>query len=241
MNMTIDSEFPSSVITISIVAIGLVVYWFTAYSEKAAAFFTKRYGEDKAVQYTIVYRRFMGLLFYVIVPSIVMFSILPQGLGHYGVVWDITAFDLKWMLGLTGIVLALQYWAARKPKNYDIYPNIRKNLWDRKLIFINTISWVMYLFSYEYLIRGLLLFGTVDELGVVLAVVINTVVYSLAHVPKGAREAYGAIPFGILMCYISLHSGNIWVAVWVHIVLALSNDYFAVLANPLMKFGKKKS
>jgi hypothetical protein len=48
----------------------------------------------------------MGLLFYVIVPSIVMFSILPQGLGHYGVVWDITAFDLKWMLGLTGIVLA---------------------------------------------------------------------------------------------------------------------------------------
>jgi membrane protease YdiL (CAAX protease family) len=40
---------------------------------------------------------------------------------------------------------------------------------------------------------------------------------------------------GIILCYITLLTGNIWSAVIVHSLMALCNEWFSLRAHPEMK------
>jgi len=61
----------------------------------------------------------------------------------------------------------------------------------------------------------------------------------LIHVPKGLRESVGAIPLGILLCYISLSTGSILAAILVHVIMALTNEWASLKRNPEIKLYKK--
>ena len=48
------------------------------------------------------------------------------------------------------------------------------------------------------------------------------------HVPKGAKEGIGAIPLGLLLCMITFRTETIWVAMIVHFVLSLANEWYSL-------------
>ena len=104
------------------------------------------------------------------------------------------------------------------------------------MVLKNTLGWSAYLLGYEFLFRGILLFPLVDALGVWPAIAINTAMYSATHIPKGMDEAIGAAPLGIVLCLITLMTGTLWVAIIVHILMALANSFSSVYHNPNMKF-----
>ena len=64
------------------------------------------------------------------------------------------------------------------------------------------------------------------------AIALNCSLYAFAHFYKGPGETFGAIPLGIMFCYLTLLTGNIWTAVVIHSVMALSNEWFSIRANP---------
>ena len=66
------------------------------------------------------------------------------------------------------------------------------------------------------------------------AIALNCILYALAHFYKGPGEILGAIPVGILLCYLTLHTGNIWSAVIIHSTMALSNEWFSIRSHPNM-------
>ena len=107
-------------------------------------------------------------------------------------------------------------------------------------ILLNTVGWGLYLLAYEYLFRGILFFGVLPWLGLYATIALNTTIYALAHLPKGAKETIGAIPLGIVVCLITFETGNIWVAFLVHMILALSNDYIALYHHPDMHYTRQK-
>jgi membrane protease YdiL (CAAX protease family) len=119
-----------------------------------------------------------------------------------------------------------------------MYPQIRKNEWNLKLILISAFSWILYLIAYEFLFRGYLLFVFLKYLNVWAAISLNVAIYALVHVPKGHKEAIGAIPLGLVLGIITLKTGSIWFAFGLHVVLALSNEWLSLRAHPDMKFVK---
>jgi len=78
------------------------------------------------------------------------------------------------------------------------------------------------------------LFTLYSALGLWPAILITTCLYALVHIPKGLKEAIGALPFGIVLGLLAIEAGSIWPVVFIHAVLALSNDHFALRANPDM-------
>jgi membrane protease YdiL (CAAX protease family) len=102
-------------------------------------------------------------------------------------------------------------------------------------------GWILYLTGYEFLFRGLLLFSCLEAFGMWPAVVINLALYAALHLPKGLKEATAAIPFGALLCYLTLESGSIIPAIIIHSVQAVSCEFFCILRNPDMKFNLIKS
>jgi membrane protease YdiL (CAAX protease family) len=68
--------------------------------------------------------------------------------------------------------------------------------------------------------------------GPVTAIVINVILYSAAHLPKGRSETLAAIPFGAVLCILTLHSGTIWITFFAHLVNALTMTFTVVKFNP---------
>lgn len=99
----------------------------------------------------------------------------------------------------------------------------------------NAFTWIAYLFGYELMFRGLLLFTTVEFMGAWPAIILNTALYALVHIPKNLEETIGAVPLGLLLCLITLSTGTFWVAFGVHVCLALSNFFFSLRNHPEMQ------
>jgi membrane protease YdiL (CAAX protease family) len=100
-----------------------------------------------------------------------------------------------------------------------------------KLLIISSLGWIVYLLAYEFLFRGFLLFTCIQSFGIWPAIIINILIYSFAHIPQGLKETAGAIPFGLILCYITILSGTIWPAFILHAVLAISNEWFSIYNN----------
>lgn len=89
----------------------------------------------------------------------------------------------------------------------------------------STVLWGLYLFAYELLLRGFLLFSSLELFGAFFAILINCLIYSIIHIPKGRSEAIGAIPFGIILCLVTLYTESFWGAYILHLTLAVPMDW----------------
>lgn len=218
------------------------MYWFTAQSKKVKNYFYEKYDFDEASYKHIVFTKVFGFISMGIFPLIICFlfmtnfSLEAYGLSYIG---KTTLFSLSWIIGLSILIIPLAYRSARKPKNLVNYPQIRSKVWTSKMVLLNLLGWSLYLFGYEILFRGILLFPLIEPFGVWGAIGVNTALYATSHIPKGFDETIGAIPLGIIFCLLTLASGTIWIAFFVHVTMAFTNTLTALKFNPKMNYIKK--
>jgi len=112
---------------------------------------------------------------------------------------------------------------ARKDGDFGRYPEIGMKTWTAGTIVANVGFWSLYLFAYELLFRGILLFLLAAELGVWPAIGINIALYSAVHIPKGAQEAVGALFLGFVFCLLALTTASVLVPFLAHVAMAIAN------------------
>lgn len=213
-------------------AIGYSSYFFISRSLSIQKRLRHQFeGKDESLIWT-VFQRSVGVVCLGLFPGILVLSLSFWRFSDLGMGLILSRSVLFWSIGLGICVLVISYLFSKNPKNFQIYPQVRDNLWTIKTVGINTGSWLAYLVAYEFLFRGLLLFTLSSALGEWPAIVITTCLYVLVHIPKGLKEALGAIPFGLALGWITIEAGSFWPAFFIHAMLALSSDYFAILANP---------
>lgn len=236
-----QKEFTNTVLPVSVSAITFIIYWFTTKSEKTKSYFYKKFDFDNASAYHITFLRILGFLTMGFLSGILCLIFIPDySLSDYGLTYkpDTALFTALWSLGLMILIIPLAFLSARKPANLINYPQIRASLWTRKITVMNIAGWILYLFGYEFMFRGILLFPLAGELGVWPAIAVNTAFYSISHVPKGLSETAGAIILGLILCVLTLASGTIWIAFFIHVALALTNSFTALKYHPDMHFSK---
>jgi membrane protease YdiL (CAAX protease family) len=214
-------------------------YWFISKSEKIKAWFINNNDSDQASVNQITFNRITGFVSMGVFPLLVCLIFLPEyTISGYGltVIPETTSFSLFWIVVLSALVIPTAYISAKKPANLVNYPQIRAKTWTKKTVLINAIGWALYLLGYELLFRGVLLFPLADSLGVWPAIAINIALYSATHIPKGLAETIGAAPLGLVLCVLTLSSGTLWIAFFVHLAMALSNSFTALKFHPDMTY-----
>ena len=230
-----------SVLPISLGLICFVVYWFTSHSSRIKNYYYTKYKFDKAAYKHIFFTKISGFFILGVIPGGICVLFLPSvSLADYGLtlIPTTTLFSFVSFLALLVIVFPIIYISAKNPKNFSNYPQIRSKIWNKKILSIDAIGWVLYLLGYEFLFRGILLFSLVGAIGVWPAISINIALYSATHIPKGLDETIAAIPIGIVFCVLTLLSGTIWIAFFVHVAIALINSFTALKYNPATNFIK---
>lgn len=224
-----------SILAISLTTVGFICFYFIIHSEKLRQKFVSRYGEDSSLSYWFYFRRSIGMFLFGIVLLLVNVVWLPYQLSDYGVASQNWVTTLIWTFGLSAIIIPMNAFASRNPKNLIQYPEIRTQIWTKNILFWSAITWIGYLLAYEFMFRGVLLFACERAMGVELAITINVAIYAFFHIHKGLREAIGAIPLGIVLCLLTLKTGTIWIAFFVHVVLSLSNEWFSLKYHPKIR------
>lgn len=179
----------------------------------------------------VLFQRFLGILIFGIVPLLAILFWGTKKMADFGVISPVPE-TYFWTIVLSIVIISINYINARTPENLESYPQIREKIWSLRLIILSATSWMAYLLSYEFLFRGFLLFSAMSLLGLWPAIILNTAIYSLVHLPKGFKETIGAIPLGIILCYLTARTGSIWIAVATHIVMAVSNEWLSLHAHP---------
>jgi membrane protease YdiL (CAAX protease family) len=232
------------VIPVVLTIVCFIIYWFTAQSEKIKLRFYKHADFDKASANHILFTKLFGFLIMGIVPVFTCVLFIPQyPFSFYALTFrsDTSLFSLLWIAIISAVLIPVTIMSARKPKNLMNYPQIRAKVWSVRTVIINIIGWSLYLLGYELLFRGVLLMPLADQLGVWPAIAINTAFYSATHIPKGLEETIGAIPLGLVLCLLTIASGTIWIAFFVHLVMALTNSFAALKFHPDIHYFKNKT
>lgn len=229
------SDFLEPVLAIALVTVGFSIYHFYSLSDKVKQGFIKKFGETRGNTRAIWAHRYVGAMTIGVIPAIIMILWLGKSPADYGVAFKNHDISLYWIFGLALIIIPMNFFNSKKEKNLAFYPNVREKEWTKVMVAKNAFTWCAYLFGYEIMFRGLLLFATVPLLGEWPAIILNAALYALVHVPKNLEETIGAVPLGIILCLVTLTTGTIWVAFFVHITLALSNFFFSLRHHPEMK------
>ena len=204
--------------------LGYVIYLAITSSEKIGT----RLSPDKNYNVRhILFQRFTGVLIFGLLPCIGILSFS----GFDFISFKVNKETLLWILLLSLVILPVNFFNSKTPDNLSQYPQIRKTSWSAGLIGVSALSWIAYLFAYELLFRGFLLFSSLELLGYWPAIILNTGIYSIVHYPKGKKEAFGAVPFGLILCVLTIHTGSFMIAFLAHVLLALSNEWFSLYAG----------
>ncbi len=231
-----DTEINLSII---LVTVGFLVWFFVSKSEKLYERLISRMGEQKAMIWRIYIQRYLGVLMFGVIPAIVLFTFTDATWADYGVAAIFPMETFWWILGLSPLLAYLTSISTKKPISLARYPEIRIKEWDRPLLYKSLLGWALYLIAYEWMFRGFFLYACARAFGIWPAILINACVYALVHVPKGQTEAVGAIPLGILLCIITFRTETIIVAVVVHIVMSWANELYSLKYHPEIGLKRK--
>ena len=226
------------VLALSWCTIAFTSYYFLSHShtlaERAGAMFKGFESQGKQ----IMMQRMLGVLFLGIFSSLIILLLPGASLKDFGLQFSFLIRPPWWTYLLLPLIVGLSFLTAGRPWNLAMYPQIRSKHWTSRLLFISALGWLVFLIGYEFLFRGFLLHASLNLMQPVPAIAVNVAVYAFAHMYKGPGETFGAIPLGILFCYLTIITGNIWSAVILHSVMALSNEWFSIRAHPEMRVSK---
>jgi membrane protease YdiL (CAAX protease family) len=236
----LDWEQKIFIFSITATILGYYTYYYLSHSDLSKLWFVKRFSGDNFWMRWILFQKAAGFVFMGLTPMILYVFFFNGSTADFGLSPKHFIDNWHWLAGLAVMLLLVNSYTAGKSKIQEQYPQMRLQHWTGKRFLLSSLGWVLYLLAYEYLFRGLLLFSSYEAFGVWPAIAINVAIYSALHMPKGAGETIGAIPFGILSCLITLETGTILIPVVAHVILAVSMEFFTIKFNPDMHFLKTK-
>jgi membrane protease YdiL (CAAX protease family) len=151
--------------------------------------------------------------------SFLLFNSMPIS-GNYG---------LPWFILLIAIFI-ISYSSALKQKKSFV--NSRNSLLPDVMIITYWPIRLTFLFFYELFFRGYLLFTLIQYKGLVIAIIINTILYVIIHLFDSKNEIIGSIPFGIILCLITYYSQSIWPSFIMHAILAGAFESIIMFYEP---------
>lgn len=236
--MTLFNEPDTSAALYSLLLLcaGFAFSYFPLRSPKVSGWFFTRYNPEKASVYLFLFGKILGFLTFGLLPAFLFYSQYTFTYQHITGIYVFTGQEWWIFLVLVSGIILMSYFAAGKEDVYRRVLQMSVTEWDYKRLATAIFGWSVYLLGYEFIFRQLFLFTWTDAFGPATAIAANGILYAVFHIPNGRKETLGTIPFGVVLCLVSLHTGS-FVAAWLlHLTLSLSATFFSIYHHPEMSF-----
>jgi len=172
---------------------------------------------------------FLGdFITYFVFPVLIIKLLLGERINNFGVRlgdWKtglkISALFLAVMLPIIWIVSASSSFAAKYPHLLSL-----REVWSK--FFIYEVAMLIYMFAWEFIWRGFLLFGLEEKFGYY-AVFLQMIPFVILHNGKPMPETFGAILGGIALGLLAFRTRSFIYGVLVHLGIMFSLDFICSL------------
>lgn len=171
-----------------------------------------------------------------ILSSLIIKFILKENLKDYGLIWG----DYKAGLKLSAIFLLVMFpliWFISSQESFvQNYPHLNTARESWNIFFIYEFCMLIYMFAWEFIWRGFMLFGLREKFGYY-AVLIQMIPFVILHNGKPELETFGAILGGIALGILALKTKSIYYCVAVHIGVMFIIDTISILRYKTGDYG----
>ena len=178
----------------------------------------------------------VSVLFYFVVPAVVLKLILKEKLSDYGLNFSIEKGFWNLLFKCLVIMLPLVYLMSLTPGFAAKYPFLRIHdgspYLGSTLVVWETIYFLQF-FGLEFFFRGFLLHSLKPSIGIY-SIFAMMVPYCMIHWGKPMPETFAAIFAGIFLGWLSYRNGNIWMGLALHCTVAFSMDTMALFNKGLL-------
>ena len=231
MKETIQTLHRDEILTLIIFTFTYLAYYFSYEYKWVGKLAAKHRDTGNRKEFAIHIPRFIGFMLLGVIPLIIATIFYSKPASEYGFAFICGKNSLA--ISLVSIAIFLLVGILRSGKGIDTsyYPQVRIPAWNRRSQILNILSWVLYLLGYEFMLRGLMFFTCLHAFGLIPAIIINSVIYSLIHIFKGKGEAFGAFFLGIVFCLLAYYTNSFLLPFILHVILAVGNDFKAIKAS----------
>ncbi len=170
---------------------------------------------------------YQPLLF--LIGPIFTFILIGKGFREFGFIPKKIKFWWRDFLLFYFVMLVLVILVCRTRTFQYTYPLFKHAEKSFKPFIMWEMVHLFYMFGWEFLWRGYLLFSIRRKAGDVIAVLIQTIPFALLHVGKPELEAYGSIIAGIFLGVLAIKSNSFIPGAILHFLVALTMDVLAVM------------
>lgn len=240
---------PLVILVFAAVVLTLLEYWGSRkiYNENLPVYFPHVEGRGfKELGVSVVGAEYQRLgeyvywvgfrvLFFFVLPALLILGLPGERLREYGLSFKgffkhLPVYGILFLIVLPAVI-AVSF-TDSFANHYPFYKPWQNALHPRGLFWHDFLIWeVLYMlqfFSLEFFFRGFLLHALKRSLGAY-AVFVMAVPYCMIHFGKPMPETLGAVAAGVVLGTLALRTGSIWAGVMIHVSVAWSMDWLALI------------
>jgi membrane protease YdiL (CAAX protease family) len=211
--------------TIIVVVGSLILYNFLVRKGAIEKILSKSGIADEAVAF--FFDRISGMIIFGFLPALIIIPGIGSDPSELGLTTGRTGqYHILMAVSIVIILTVTFFVSGNKNGRTRIGRHITGEINTRNIILVSA-GWIIYLLGYELMFRGILWFTCYHAFGFVPAMLINIIIYSLAHINQGPTTTFGAIPMGIIFCSFSFITGSFILAFLAHSTMAVSFELFS--------------
>lgn len=180
---------------------------------------------------------FVGDFFTFFVLGIIVIKFgFNEKLSDYGLQSGDFKVGLKISLIFLFVMIILIWFVSATPAFAEKYPHLSSAKSDWNILLIYETGMLMYMFAWEFIWRGFMLFGLEKKFGYY-SVLIQMIPFVILHNGKPFLETFGAIFGGIALGILALRTRSIYYCVLTHIGVMFSIDVISSLRFRANDYG----
>ncbi len=232
--MTLDPTTPSATVTGGLVPGGTLVFLIGAACSPRRTverFLTPRYSRDAVELASVAGAKVAAGVWFAATSLAALAWLLPS---RAAVGWSVhvtgralAVWPLAVAIDLTAVALAARSRAMR-----ERYPEARLARWTGTARAIDAAAWIAYLYGYELLFRGVLLFPLAASLPRGAALAVHTAICALAHLDKPILEILGTVPMGFVFGWLALETASVLPGFVLHVAIAITTGVLCSRSAP---------
>ena len=176
--------------------------------------------------YGTVYEYSAAFLLMFLIPFTIVRVGFRTGLGELGFRTGDVRYGLRFLAVAAPLFLLSAYLGSGDAAMQAEYPLAKSVTGHAPLFFVVELFYLIYYFSWEFLFRGLMLFGLEKRFGAAAAILIQTIPSAIVHIGKPASESFAAIFAGLLFGFLAIRTRSFLYPLILHAVIGIGTDLF---------------
>ncbi len=222
------------IILLSIAFLQTISWYFTSrtfFNDWLSDYFANTHGIGEFVYW------FIGdFIVFFLIPAGIIRYIFKEKLRAYGIDRGNSKLGFNYTAVSLIVMIVVLWFISAQPSFTLFYPHYSGAKYSWTLFFIYETGMLFYLFAWEFIWRGYMLFGLKEKFGVY-SIFIQMIPFVILHNGKPFVETLGAIGGGIFLGFLAFRTGSMLYCFFIHAGIMFVLDFFSTLRYQTAEFG----